>query len=218
MQLIDHRVGDALSGIGVGICIPPGGIGGFHIQDHCPQAVDTGGSGVGVTGFPAAVHQIGIVVSCQVLGIFRCPGALNGRLHLDLQQPVIHCGRAAAVDVDRNAFGSRCPQAEARAAAGAGDTQVGACVGIVCLKFGGVVKLVHGRSASLRNVGERDRLGNWILCITVSRSAIVSGYSGKRAERSLISAATGPQEDRRISSAWSRWVPTGTPFSWLDRV
>ena len=85
VQLIEHRVRDALPGERVVVILPALRVGAFQIQHHGPLSIHTHGPGVGVAGLPGhTVHgdQIGIVQPLQISHPLGNPCALRVRVHL----------------------------------------------------------------------------------------------------------------------------------------
>ena len=161
MELIEHCVGNAVTGEGIAVRIPVLGVGCGHIQNHGPFAVDTGGLGVGVAGFADVTihhHQIGVVDAIQIADALRDPSAVNVAAHMLLKQQIIRMRGAAAVEIDGHILGSGCPKAEGGLARAPDGTQIMTGIGKFFLEFVGRVDSVHGDGTPFYHNGNKSCL------------------------------------------------------------
>ena len=158
VEFVEEGIGDSQVGIGVPVGFPALGVGGSHIDDHCTEAVDTGGFGIGVTGFHTAavpVYQIGIVNTVYITKNFCQPGAIYTALHGNGGNQIFGAFGSGAIEIDSGGFRGGGPKTEGCFFLGPGGTQVIALVGELCFKFGGREDIGHkmeSPSASNENV------------------------------------------------------------------
>ena len=146
MKFIDHRIGDPDSGMRVPVLGPTLGVGAFQIHDHGPFSVQTGGPGVGVTGFIhlAVYHnKVGVINAVQVSRSLGDPGAAHIPLHGNLPQNGLGIGIAGGIQIDGDFLGSGSPQPEQGSLRCPGCAQIAAAIGILRFKLRGRIHFIH---------------------------------------------------------------------------
>ena len=146
VQLINHSIGNVLAGVGICILRPAFGVGGRKVKHHGAVTVDTGGSGVGVTGFSgdaAGSDQISIVSAVQIAGDDCDPCTADIGSHGNLRPKIVFSFCAAGIEINRYRFCSGRPKAESGLLSRPDCAQIIAGISKFCFKIRGRIVRVH---------------------------------------------------------------------------
>jgi hypothetical protein len=152
MKLIDDGICDGFAGMGISVVFPSGRICRGQIENHASLAIDTGGPGIGVTGFAdMSVHKytVSIVYAIQIAYPFGYPGSLYVCTHTDLTNQIICIRISAAVEIYKGFFRGRGPKTENSFIGKPGCAKVTAGIGIFFFKGLAGVEIVHSDITSV---------------------------------------------------------------------